>query len=190
MKRKIFFRGSGLFVFYLSIEMIMEISILYMPFGLIFRQVPPLLSLPIWLLVVIFVIGAILWTYLIVEFARNRIVFEENHIYVPESWGKGREKTQYKTVVDYLTIVEVFLAESHKDSLNRYDCSVLPMPYIVLNCKDNKQERINVNWFSKKQRIKIIDEIINRAKLHGNNFTDQTGEEIYNSFLTAKKSKR
>ena len=187
MKRKIFFRSSGLFVFYFSIEMIMEISGLYVLFGLIFGQVPPMLSLPIWLLVVILVMGEILWTYVIIQFARERIVFEENQIYVPESWGKGREKIQYKTIVKYLSIDEVFFAESHKDSLNRQDCSVLPMPYIVINCKDNKQKLINVAWHSKKQRIKIIDEIINRAKLHGNDFTHQTGEEIYKSYLTAKK---
>ena len=47
---------------------------------------------------------------------------------------------------------------------------------------EHKEKSINILFYSKKCRIKIIDEIINRAKLCGNKFTDEKGEDIYKTF--------
>lgn len=64
------------------------------------------------------------------------------------------------------------------------------MPYIVFDCKDGRQNAINVQFYSKKQIIIIIDEIKKRAKLMGNELHIKSGSEILLDFLKSQKKKR
>ena len=121
---------------------------------------------------------------------RQVIILKDDEIYVPEEWGMSDEKFQYEVSVLYTEIEYVFLRETMCDSNNkpvkRYWIT-LPNLYFVMRCKNGMEKSINILFYSKKCRIKIIDEIINRAKLSGNNFTDEKGEDIYKVFLTVKK---
>ena len=136
--------------------------------------------------------GFLLFGFELLRMIRQVIILKENEIYVPEEWGMSDEKFQYEVSVLYTEIEYVFLRETTCDSNNkpvkRYWIT-LPNLYFVMRCKNGKEKSINFLYYSKKCRIKIIDEIINRAKLCGNKFTDEQGEDIYKTFLTAKKNK-
>lgn len=172
-----------------SIEILFAIACVGLLVSVIFFNLSTNLSLPKWFQITMFSLGVCLMIYLIVIWARDRIVLEQNKIYVPDSWNKTVVKVQYKTEVNYADIEGIFIAETQKDSLNLNDCSALPMPYIVIDCKNGDQKLINMYWYSKKRLKTILDEIIARARYVGNDFTSETGEEIYNTFLIKRKEK-
>lgn len=187
MKKKTFFQNSWYFCLMFSIEILFAIACVGLLVSVIFFNLSTNLSLPKWFQITMFSLGVCLMIYLIVIWARDRIVLEPNRIYVPDSWNKTVVKVQYKTEVNYADIEGIFIAETQKDSLNLNDCSALPMPYIVIDCKNGDQKLINMYWYSKKRLKTILDEIIARARNVGNNFTSETGEEIYNTFLVKRK---
>ena len=187
MKKKTFFQNSWYFCLMFSIEILFAIACVGLLVSVIFFNLSTNLSLPKWFQITMFSLGVCLMIYLIVIWARDRIVLEPNRIYVPDSWNKTVVKVQYKTEVNYADIEGIFIAETQKDSLNLNDCSALPMPYIVIDCKNGDQKLINMYWYSKKRLKTILDEIIARARYVGNDFTSETGEEIYNTFLVKRK---
>ena len=187
MKKKTFFQNSWYFCLMFSIGILLAIACVGLLVSVIFFNLSTNLSLPKWFQITMFSLGVCLMIYLIVIWARDRIVLEQNKIYVPDSWNKTVVKVQYKTEVNYADIEGVFIAETQKDSLNLNDCSALPMPYIVIDCKNGDQKLINMYWYSKKRLKTILDEIIARARYVGNDFTSETGEEIYNTFLVKRK---
>lgn len=187
MKKKTFFQNSWYFCLMFSIEILFAIACVGLLVSVIFFNLSTNLSLPKWFQITMFSLGVCLMIYLIVIWARDRIVLEPNRIYVPDSWNKTVVKVQYKTEVNYADIEGIFIAETQKDSLNLNDCSALPMPYIVIDCKNGDQKLINMYWYSKKRLKTILDEIIVRARNVGNDFTSETGEEIYNTFIIKRK---
>lgn len=187
MKKKTFFQNSWYFCLMFSIEILFAIACVGLLVSVIFFNLSTNLSLPKWFQITMFSLGVCLMIYLIVIWMRDRIVLEQNKIYVPDSWNKTVVKVQYKTEVNYADIEGIFIAETQKDSLNLNDCSALPMPYIVIDCKNGDQKLINMYWYSKKRLKTILDEIIARARNVGNDFTSETGEEIYNTFLVKRK---
>lgn len=187
MKKKTFLQNSWYFYLMFSIEVIFAFVFVGVLVSVIFFDFSTNLSLPKWFQITVFSLGVCLMIYLMVIWARDRIVLEPNRIYVPNSWNKTVVKVQYKTEVNYADIEGIFIAETQKDSLNLNDCSAIPMPYIVIDCKNGDQKLINMYWYSKKRLKTILDEIIARARYVGNDFTNETGEEIYNTFVVKRK---
>lgn len=187
MKKKIFFQKSLILFILLLICGIMFA-------GAIFVIVSSLLNINkannifFWLLFLVIVFVAVYLGYTIIRLARNRIIFTEEKLYVPENWGGKDVKFQYKVIVDFTEIKEVFITESCNNSLNKaMPLQVLPMPYIVIECKNGKQKAINVFYYSKKQTIKIIETIIEYSKLNNNIFNLKTAEQIFAEYISNKK---
>lgn len=187
MKKKVFFQNAGIHIFSLVVMFAMEILFIIALIGTIWFDFPVYVLLTRPIQIILFFGGLCVWTYGTIGTSRNRIVLDQTKIVVPEQWGKGIEKRQYRVDVDYVDIAEIFLAETQKDSLNLNDCSALPMTYIVINCKNDDQKLININLYSKKRKKAILDEIILRARTYGNDFTTKTGEELYNEFIVERK---
>lgn len=187
MKKRILFQNSWYFCSIVIFELLADIGGIWVVFNTIFSDSDTIFFMPKWLQVFIIVAGMCFCTYDMIKSARNRIVFGCDGIFVPENWGKGIEKKQYEVKLQYVDIADIFIVETQKDSLNHNDCSALPMPYIVIDCKNGGQKLINMYWYSKKRFKTILNEIILRARSAGNDFTNKTGEEIYNDFVFAKK---
>ena len=187
MKKKVFFPNAAVNIFVIPLVFAFEVLFIVELIGLIWFDFPVyvLLTRPVQIIICFFVICV--WTYETIAMLRNRIILDQTKIIVPEQWGKGIDKKQYRVDVDYADIAEIFLAETQKDSLNLNDCSALPMTYIVINCKNGDQKLININLYSKKRKKAILDEIILRARTYGNDFTTKTGEELYNEFIVERK---
>jgi len=193
MKRKIFFQQSGLYWFFISLLFIISswciVGVIYCSISVFMKNEKTLTNY-----IAIFggVLGFLLFGFELLRMVRQVIILKDKEIYVPEEWGMSDEKFQHEVSILYTEIDHVFLRETTCDSNNnpvkRYWLT-LPNIYFVMCCKNGKEKSINILFYSKKCRIKIIDEIINRAKLCGNKFTDEKGEDIYKTFLTAKKNK-
>ena len=190
-EKKDFFPQSGLYWFF---ESIIILTFFWCVFGSIYIPIYVFTenerSFINYVAILGYIVGSLLFGFELLKTIRQVIVLKDNEIYVPEEWGMSDGRFQHEVCCPYNEIDHMYFRETTNDSNNkpvpRYWIT-LPKFYLVLCCKNGKEKSINILFFTKKVRIRIIDEIINRAKLHGNNFTDQTGEEIYKSFLAAKK---
>ncbi len=187
MKKKVFWQNSWCFCLLLSIVIIIESTFIFALYYTIFCDVSVLILQSKFITIIFYILAIGLWTLSIKNWVRDRIILEQNRIYVPETKNKTVAKVQYEVSMNYIDIDGLFIVETQKDSLNRNDCSALPIPYIAIDCKDGEQKLISIQWYSKKRKKAIIDEIILRARNLGNDFTKETGEEIYNAFIAERK---
>lgn len=126
--------------------------------------------------------------YSFIRMARNRIILNKDEIFVPEHWGRADEKLQFETRIRYDEIEDIFIIALDKNSLNESPWQpVIPMPYIIFECKNDVQKAINVFYYSKKQIVNIIDEAVMRAKMT-NNDIDITGEKVLSEYIEVKKN--
>lgn len=187
MKKKIFFQKSLILFILLLVCGIMFAGAIFVIVSFLLN-INKANNISFWLLFLVIVFVAVYLGYTIIRLARNRIIFTEEKLYVPENWGGKDVKFQYKVIVDFTEIKEVFITESCNNSLNKaMSLQVLPMPYIVIECKNGKQKAINVFYYSKKQTIKIIETIIEYSKLNNNIFTLKTAEQIFAEYISNKK---
>lgn len=187
MKKKIFFQKSLILFILLLVCGIMFAGAIFVIVSFLLN-INKANNISFWLLFLVIVFVAVYLGYTIIRLVRNRIIFTEEKLYVPETWGGKDVKFQYKVIVDFTEIKEVFITESCNNSLNKVmPLQVLPMPYIVIECKNGKQKAINVFYYSKKQTIKIIETIIEYSKLNNNIFTLKTAEQIFAEYISNKK---
>lgn len=187
MKKKVFWQNHWLYNVLISFLILVEIGCFYLFVYAIFSSEPMIGSFPSAYVLIISLLAFFVLGYEIKNWVRDRIILEQNRIYVPETKNKTVAKVQYEVSMNYVDIDGLFIVETQKDSLNRNDCSALPIPYIAIDCKDGEQKLISIQWYSKKRKKAIIDEIILRARNLGNDFTKETGEEIYNAFIAERK---
>lgn len=185
--KKVFWQGSVLSYIGVLIFLGIIASGVYIIVGF-FTHAPSNLNYPSWAYIVVGIGTVLFGIYLLVKFAKNRIVFTESEIFVPQHWGSKDSRIQYETHIKYDEITNIFITASNKNSLGRDARRVMTiMPYMVFECRDGKQKAINVLYFSKKQVIKIIDLAIERAKAQGIDFNSPTGEQILADFRRKEK---
>ncbi len=144
-----------------------------------------------WLQMISVLLLDIFMCYSFIRMAKNRIILKEREIFVPGNWGGREVKLQYETRIDYGDIESIYMIMSFNNSLNKpLRWGTLPMPYIIFNCKEDVQKAINVVYYSKKQVIIMIDEIILRAKKIGNVFEMKTGKAIISDFVEKSKKRK
>ena len=127
------------------------------------------------LLIIVFVLVAI------PHFVRKRIQLTQTEISVrTDSACLGVfRKLQYIVEVKFSEIAGLSYIFSTTDSLGKGQFMLLtPMPYLVFICKDGRKKRINLYYFSKGQRRKIIREVLLRAAASGNPLPVTSAEEL------------
>ncbi len=125
------------------------------------------------------IIGIIYFSYKLLHVFRRKIVLFENGIYVQEDIGGKGIKLQYALDIKYNDIQSIKITVDSNNSLNQYMRFVItPMPNIVLCLNSEKKARINVYYYSKKQTIEIIDQIIDKKKLINPIFVHKSGQEL------------
>ena len=130
------------------------------------------------------------FTYTFIRFARNRIILKLDEVFVPEHWGSDKQKTQFETHIKYEEINNIYIISSTNNSLNKESKWIFtPMPYIIFECENNIKKAINVFYYSKKQVINIIDEVVQRVKTLNNKKLLKNGKQIFLEFTESKVSK-
>lgn len=127
--------------------------------------------------------------YLIFSIVCHRITLDEHEIYIHGLKIGKAGGMQYETHITYDEITNIYIISTKNNSLNEsVRHSFVPLPYIIFDCKDETQKAVNVAAYSKRQVVKIIDEIILRSKVKGNELQLKTGTEILEEFMQAQNS--
>lgn len=141
----------------------------------------------LWLvfLLLIFPFCFVLFTF--IRFEHHRIMFLDKSILIPDDWLGKRSKIQFKTIIPYDEIQDIRMIRSEKNSINKripikMVSSRVLKPYIEITCKDGNNKRIFIMYFTRKQRIKIIDEIKFRVNQSGNKMKFKDTLEIVDNF--------
>lgn len=93
------------------------------------------------------------------------------------------KRLQHKVDIEYKEIKDIILKASMKDSLgHNVEGVFVQMPYIVFICSDGRNKAINVYFYNRRQRIKIVDEAIRRANIAGNNLEIESGEILWKKY--------
>ena len=117
--------------------------------------------------IILFSVGAL-------NLAKHKVVIDENGVFAPADWQTEGNKVQYKTTVFYEDIEKFAIIRSAKNSKNqpldeRRSSSHLLKPYLEFKLKGGNTERIYIQFFTKRQWAKIVDEIKLRLANSGNN---------------------
>lgn len=123
----------------------------------------------------------VLFTF--IRFEHHRIVFFNKYISIPDDWLGMRSKIQFTTIIHYDEIEDVRIIWSENNSVNdripiQMPSSLILKPYIEIMCKDGNTKRIFIMYFTRKQKIKIIDEIKSRVYQSDDNRIFQDTLEI------------
>ena len=186
MKKKVFYQTSYILLFIISLFLVFLVADIYVIVALLLlnKHVFEYVILVACILVAPYLI------YTIIRFARNRIIFQKEQIFVPESWGGKDIKMQYETKINYSEINNIYIISSTNNSLNKpLKFVTLPMPYIVFECNNSEQKAINVFYYSKKSIIKIIDEAIKRTAICKNLKEIESGDKVLENFLNGLRKK-
>lgn len=156
----LFFLSMGVFSLYYSIQLV--VALFYTPWVEVF------------LALALMIFGTVFTLYTFVRFVHFRIVFREESIFVPSDWQSPEYRIQYKTIIRYDEIEEIHMIRSTMNSLNKPITGLLLSsnvlkPYIEFTTKEGKKKRIFISYFTRRQRIKVIDEVKRRMLLVGNN---------------------
>lgn len=113
----------------------------------------------------------------------HHIKFDEEKCFSPTDLRLRNEKLQYKTVVYYDEIADIKLILSRHNSLDKpigtfSMFSALQKRYFEITCKDGSRKRIFAMYFSKRQKIKIINEFKKRMASVGNDVVLPSAEEL------------
>ncbi len=122
------------------------------------------------------------------SFAIRKIEFNEDYLYVSkDKEDKSKSiirRLQHEVKIEYQDIEKIALHSMTTDTKN-HDLKFIfvSMPHIVIECKGGRKEMINVYFYTRKQVIHIIDEIVNRAIGNGNDLSKYCGQDMVFEFI-------
>lgn len=122
---------------------------------------------------------------------KHKIVIDKTEIYVPaDHKGIFLRRLQYETKIVYSEINGLRLTKSSHNSNGESVFGVfVNMPYLVFTCATTKEKAINLYFYTRKQVVKMINDISERAIANGNELYVKPGEEMLQNFLQEYKKK-
>lgn len=128
----------------------------------------------------LFLLAAIIFIALL---DKHHITFDDTKCFSPSDWQRKNERIQFKTVIFYEEIADIKLILSKNNSLDHRIDSIMPStsvlkPYFEITCKDGSRKRIFAMYFSKRQKIKIINEFKKRMASVGNDVVLPSAEDL------------
>lgn len=139
------------------------------------------------LVVFLLVLPVIFCFYTFIRFEHNRIVLNEEYIFMPGDWMFWKEKIQYKVTIRYDEINEINLVKANTNSLSKRIkrvSPIFPLTFLEFKCNDGTYKRIFILYHTKKQRIRMLEEIKTRMKVAGNNTEITSTSDLLNDILT------
>ena len=117
---------------------------------------------------------------------RKGDLFKEKELYVYPDKTIIFCKLQHEVRVAYTEIETIYLVATNHDSKDQSRFGIfVTMPYLVIVCKNEEKQMINLYYYTKKQSATIIDEIRERAKRQGNFLAISNGNDMIFEFIKA-----
>ena len=178
MKKKRFYQQSFGLMFVVLICLIIDLAGIYALYNTFYRLIVSDNSMEqIWLrifCIVMYIFGMGLMTYTLINISKFCILFDQDSVFMPNDWYGRNLRTQYKTKVKYAEISKIELIKSSNNSLNKkinkaHFITAFNKPYLQLTLHNGQVKRFLLLFFTKKQWIKIVDELKRRLIAVGNN---------------------
>lgn len=120
-------------------------------------------------LLVLYFTATFLILKVFVRLEHNNIHFTNEKIYMNDDWNNKKNKIQYYSEVKFTDIDSVDIIWTKKDSKgktirSRLVSAFVEKPYLSIKCKNGEVVNFFVMYISKKDVIKIINEICIRMK--------------------------
>lgn len=121
------------------------------------------------ILLILYFVATFLILKVFVRLEHNNIHFTNEKIYMNDDWNNKKNKIQYYSEVKFTDIDSVDIIWSKKDSKgktirSRLVSAFVEKPYLSIKCKNGEVVNFFVMYISKKDVIKIINEIRIRMK--------------------------
>lgn len=116
---------------------------------------------------IIAILAILLFGYQLIRLIKFRIVLNENHIYANSDGLTLRERIQYETRINYSDISNVDIIKSENNSLGkkirkRWISSNVKKNYLRFKLRNGSYNYICIDYYSKKQVSKLLNEITKR----------------------------
>ena len=136
------------------------------------------------ILLMIYFTGTFLILKVFVRFEHNNIHLTKEKIYMNDDWNNEKNKIQYYSEVNFADIKSVDIIWSKRNSKGKTIKSTLvsalvEKPYLSIETKNDETINFFVMYISKKDVVKIINEIRWRMNNVGNNIDIIKEEEAY-----------
>ena len=121
------------------------------------------------ILLILYFVATFLILKVFIRFEHNNIHFTNEKIYMNDDWNNKKNKIQYYSEVKFTDIDSVDIIWTKKDSKgktirSRLVSAFVEKPYLSIKCKNGKVVNFFIMYISKKDVIKIINEIRIRMK--------------------------
>lgn len=116
------------------------------------------------ILLILYFVATFLILKVFVRLEHNNIYFTNEKIYMNDDWNNKKNKIQYYSEVKFTDIDSVDIIWTKKDSKgktirSRLVSAFVEKPYLSIKCKNGEVVNFFVMYISKKDVIKIINEI-------------------------------
>lgn len=182
MKTKIFFKLNIFWQIICMFFLACPVSVIYFTID---DMINGRLVLKFNIFTFVVIIGLIfcIYTFITLELP---VVLKKDCIFMPSDMSLKSQKIQFKVSIRYDEIEQIRLIHTTQNSLGgripRYTWAS-ELTYMEFLCKDGKRKRIFVLYHTKRQRIKMINEIKIRMKQVGNNAEIGEATEIVNNII-------
>lgn len=136
------------------------------------------------ILLILYFTATLLILKLFVRLEHNNIYLTNEKIYMNDDWNNKKNKIQYYSEVKFADIESIDIIWSVKNSKGKLIESMLfstlvEKPYLSIKTRNGETINFFVMYISKKDLIKIINEIRCRMKNVGNKIDIIKDEEVY-----------
>ena len=135
------------------------------------------------LMIIVGVATIILYFPWLISVFGNKINIGTRAVIAQERYGR----IAFPRTVCYYEICDIQLVKKvgKNKSITMDDETIITRPCIIFDCINGDKKTINTFFYSEKQIIKILDMILERAAQNDNKLKYLSGQEIYDSALTA-----
>lgn len=136
------------------------------------------------ILLILYFTATLLMLKLFIRFEHNNIYLTNEKIYMNDDWNNKKNKIQYYSEVNFVDIESVDIVWSKRNSKgklikSKFLASSVEKPYLSIKTKRGETINFFIMYISKKDVIRVIDEISCRMKKVGNSSAMIKVDEAY-----------
>lgn len=135
-------------------------------------------------LLIVYFTATLLILKTFIRFEHNNIHLTNEKIYMNDDWNNKQNKIQYYCEAKFIDVQSIDIIWTNKNSRgkaikSRLVSALVEKPYLSIKCKNGETVNFFIMYISKKDVIKIINEISYRMKSVGNYIEIIKDDEAY-----------
>lgn len=107
---------------------------------------------------------------------------------IADKHGLIVKRFQHKLDLKYKDIEDIYIEFSKNDTHNKYvEYVFIDMPNIVITLKNGTDERINVYYYNRKQKVEIVDRLKFEVEKTGQKLDIESGKDLWDKAYSLVK---